>query len=1127
MRCSKCGSDNREGRKFCTSCGASLIAACPKCGAAIQPGERFCGECGGPLPVPAAAPSAPKASAVIDDSGPAPNGANSVPEGERKLITALFADIKGSTELMREIDPEEARALIDPVLQLMMDAVHRYDGYVAQSTGDGIFAMFGAPVAHEDHPQRALHAALAIQQELRTHNERLAEREDHRLKPVALEARIGINTGEAVLRIVNTGGHTEYSPVGHVANLAARMQAVAPTGSIVITEETRRLVEGYFSLRALGPTEIKGIVERVNVYEVIGPGRARGHFERAAQRGLTRFVGREHELAELRRALEFATGGRGQIVAVVAEAGTGKSRLFYEFKATLPDACKLLEAYSVSHGKASAWLPVLELLRDYFNIEEADDPISRREKVRAGQEALDPSLSDVLPYLFGLLGIQEDSDPLAHMDPQARRQRTLDAIKRIILQESLSQPIVLIFEDLHWIDSQTQALLDLLADSLASARVLLLVNYRPEYRHEWGNKSCYTQLRLETLTAGAANEMLTTLLGDNVELHQFKRTIIERTQGNPFFIEEMLQALFDEGALVRNGMVKVTRPLAPARLPPTVQGILAARIDRQPAEHKQLLQTLAVIGRQARLGLIRQLVPTAELQLRRRLAELQASEFIYEQPALSDAEYVFKHALTQEVAYNSMLIERRKVLHERAGQVLESMFSDHLDDHVSELARHYSSSGNISKAIDYLQRAGQQALQRCASADATCSLASAIDLLDKLPDKAERIQRELPLQMALGSAFILLDSWAAREVGLAFARALEICEQLSSPPEVFFALFGLWSNYQVRGDYRVAGDRARNLIKLAQSTGNHTHLVLAHFAMSETLLHAGKLTLAGKHQEALLSLYDEVSDRPLAFRIGADAKQHILSYAGWNLWLRGHPDQALQLAKQSVAFAQRLSHPRSVAAAQVFLNMVQCYRREREAVEDTAKRVITISTEYGFRYWLLAARLHAGWAMTEQGRYEEGIELMQRVLATQHKGGADICRTNCLCMVAEACMKANRLDDAFSTVSEALAAVDQQEERYYEAEIHRIRGEVLLRQDHSNNAQAEKCFRKAIEIAREQSGKSLELRATTSLARLLMKQGRRDGAHSMLAEIYGWFTEGFDTADLKEAKALLSELARD
>jgi class 3 adenylate cyclase len=475
MRCSKCGFENPEGMKFCGQCTNALALVCPKCRFENPPGFKFCGQCSAALAPPEKQLIVTTLNRV-DESAPS----TAIPEGERKTVTALFADIKGSTEMMRDLDPEEARAIVDPALKLMIDAAHRYDGYVVQSTGDGIFALFGAPVAHEDHPQRALHAAIAMRDSLRRSGKELKERG----RP-GVEVRIGINTGEVVLRMIHTGGHTEYTPVGHVANLAARMQTVAPAGGIVISEDTRHLVAGYFDLRELGPTEVKGLEEPINVYEVIGAGPLHGHFDLAVRRGLTKFVGRESELKQMVHALELARDGHGQIVAVVAEAGTGKSRLFYEFKATLPAECRVLEAYSVSHGKASAWLPVLELLHDYFGIQQLDDPATRREKLRAAIAALDPALSDIHSYLFTLLGIPDSPDPLAQMDPQIKRRRTLDAIKRIILRESLNQPTVVIFEDLHWIDGETQALLDLLADGFANARVLLLVNYRPEYRHEW------------------------------------------------------------------------------------------------------------------------------------------------------------------------------------------------------------------------------------------------------------------------------------------------------------------------------------------------------------------------------------------------------------------------------------------------------------------------------------------------------------------------------------------------------------------------------------------------------------------------------------------------------------------
>jgi class 3 adenylate cyclase len=767
MLCAKCNYDNPADASFCEGCGSKLELACPACKTSASPGARFCKKCGTAIGV--ARPDSHAAGLLSEpeirvaaESG----SAFEAGEGERKTVTALFADIKGSTEMMRDLDPEEARAIVDPALKLMIDAAHRYDGYVVQSTGDGIFALFGAPAAYEDHPQRALYAALGMQEALQEHAERLAAQG----KP-APQARVGVNTGEVVMRTVETGGRVEYAPVGHVANLAARLQGVAPAGGIVISDETHRLVEGYFELRDLGATEVKGISEPVNVYEVLGAGPVRGHFELAARRGLTKFVGREREVAEMKRALELARAGHGQIVAAVADAGTGKSRLVYEFKQLIPSDCKVLEAYSVSHGKASAYLPVLELLYQYFGIEDADDRAQRRAKIEARLGALDPALNDTLPLLFTLMGLHEGPDPIAQMDPQIRRRRMLDAIKRIILRESLNQPVVIIFEDLHWIDGETQALLDLLADGIANARVLLLVNYRPEYHHEWGNKSYYSQLWLDALGRESAGEMLSTLLGDGVELNPLKRLIIERTEGNPFFIEEMVQALFDEGALVRNGAVKVTRSLLQVRLPPTVQGILAARIDRLGVEQKDLLQTLAVMGRESPVALIRKVATRPEGALELTLSELQTQEFIYEQPAASGVEYTFKHALTQEVAYNSMLFERRKPLHERAAGAIESLFADRLDDHLSDLAHHYSRSDNVTKAVEYLGRAGQQAMQRSAHVDAISSLSAAIDLLQGLPDSLERINENCPSSWPLARRYSRLKAGVRRKLSeLSLAR---------------------------------------------------------------------------------------------------------------------------------------------------------------------------------------------------------------------------------------------------------------------------------------------------------------------------------------------------------------------
>jgi class 3 adenylate cyclase/predicted ATPase len=1143
MRCSNCGNDNPASSRFCNQCGSALATTCHKCAAENGSGAKFCSQCGESLESLSRIGLKPAHLRGHDAEAARVRSAEDARlDGERKTVTALFADIKGSTELMRDLDPEEAQAVIDPVLQLMIDVVHRYDGYVVQSAGDGIFALFGAPVAHEDHPKRAVHAAIAMRDALRHRNV------DQPGRP-AIDARIGVNTGEVVLRLVHTGGHTEYTPVGHAANLAARMQSAAPAGGIVISEETRRLVEGYFELRESGHTEVKGVAQPVTVYEVIGAGPLHGHFDLAVRRGLTKFVGRESELKQMAHALELAHGGHGQIVAVMAEAGTGKSRLFYEFKATLPADYKVLEAYSVSHDKASAWLPVLTLLHGYFGIQEADDPRTRREKLRTVLAALDPALSKTEPYLFALLAIPESPDPLAQMDAQVKRRRMLDALKWIVQRESVKQPVVIIFEDLHWIDDQTQALLDLLADGIANARLLMLVNYRPEYRHEWTNKSCYSQLRLDPLGPESAAEMLATLLDDSVELNSLKRLVVERTEGNPFFIEEMVQALFDQGVIVRDGphpdplpggegskgreqrigTVKVARSLAQVRLPPTVQGLLASRIDRLPPAHKELVQTLAVMGRESPLGLIRQVASLGDEELEPRLSALQAGEFIYETPAAAGIEYTFKHPLTQEVAYNSLLSERRKLLHERAGAALESMYAAQLDDHLTELARHYSHSDNVTKAVEYLGRAGQQALERSAYAEGINSLRAAIDLLAKLPDSPERLQRELHLQLALGPAYFAIDGWGAPGAERAHTRARELCETIGDLPELFPASFGLWAIYLQHDELRTAYELAEQLLRRAASARDPTLLVYAHLALGKTALWMGELPCAKQQLELALSFYDRERHRPLASRYaGADAGVMCRSYLGLTLWSLGYPEQALAQGKEALTLGRELSHPNSLDVAKFFYADVRHLRRDRDAraVQESAERSIESIVAQGYfaSGGSAIATMVRGWAMALQGR-EEGVAEIQKGLAVRRAAGGEVAQPTYLGMLAEASLATGRLGDGLTALTEALAIANDLEDRWYEAETHRLSGELLLRQNDLDTTAAQNCFERAIEISRKQGAKSFELRATMSLARLLVKQGRRHEARAMLTEIYNWFTEGFDTPDLKDAKSLLDELS--
>jgi class 3 adenylate cyclase/predicted ATPase len=1085
--------------------------------------------------------------------------ARGAPDGERKTITALFADIKGSMSLLEDLDPEEARRLIDPALQLMMEAVHRYEGYVAQSLGDGIFALFGAPIAHEDHAHRALYAALRMQEQIRRYADKL------RLEGgVPIQIRVGLNTGEVVLRSIRTDDlRTDYVPIGHATSLAARMESLADPGTIVVTEPTYKLTEGYFAFNPLGAALVKGVSEPVPIYEVLGVGPLRTRLQVAARRGLVRFVGRQPELAQMQRAWEQAQRGQGQIVAVVGEPGVGKSRLCYEFKLLSQRDGLVLETFSVSHGKAYPYLPLIELLQHYFQIPPQDDERRRQEKVTGKVLTLDRRLEDALPYLGALLGCAEPAAALAQMDRQIKRRRTFEAISRVLLRESLNQPLFLLVEDLHWLDRETEAWLHLLSERVATARILLLVNYRPEYQHPWGSKTYYTQLRLDPLGREEAEALLTALLGESrggvTQPRQgLKQLILAKTEGNPFFMEEIVQALVEQGVLVRDpgagGVAfkpaSTTTPLTKIQLPPTVQGVLAARIDRLGADEKALLQTLAVIGKEFSLSLLRYVVDKPEDELHQLLSHLQAAEFIYEQPAFPEPEYTFKHALTQEVAYNSVLLERRKGLHERAAQATETLFHERLEEHYSELAHHYRRSGNTEKAVEYLQRAGRQAMQRSAYAEAIGHLTIALELLKTLPDTPERIQQELVLQTALGPALMATKGYAAPEVEHAYARARELCQLVMEAPQVSRVLRGLRVFYFVRAEFQTARELGEQLLSLAERQHDPALLLEAHLALGGTLFYLGELTRARAHLEQGIAFYDSQPHRSHALHYGEDPGVGCRGFAARTLWHLGYPQQALQRNYEGLTLAQNLAHPQSLAFMLYHAAVVHQLRREGQLTQTRAEAVIALSSEQEFALFFAVGTVLRGWALAEQGQAEEGIAHIRQGLAAYRVTGAELGQPYILALLAEAYGNVGQTEEGLSALAEALALVNKTQERWWEAELYRLKGELLRRQAVGAGvnpipmeasqwaaadggatgrspllSEAEGCFQRALDVARHRQAKPLELRAAMSLGRLWQRQGRRQEAQQLVAGIYDWFTEGFDTADLREAKARLGELS--
>jgi class 3 adenylate cyclase/tetratricopeptide (TPR) repeat protein len=1084
-----------------------------------SPGARFCKKCGSALVAIGSdsSPTSPPESLikVTADSG----FALEVIDGERKTVTALFADLKGSMELMEDLDPEEARSIIDPALKLMIDATHHYDGYVVQSTGDGIFALFGAPAAHEDHPQRALHAALRMRDEMIRYSAKLREAGNP-----PLEVRVGINTGETVVRSIRTGDtHTEYTPIGHSTGLASRMQTLAPTGSIAVTGATEKLCAGYFAFKPLGPTRVKGVSEPVQVFEVIGLGPLRTRLQRAAGRGLTKFVGREREIEALRHAASMARDGHGQIAAAMAVAGTGKSRLFFEFKSTSAAGWMVLEAFSVSHGKASAYLPVIDLLHTYFKIVGEDDQRTRREKVAGKLTMLDRTFDDTLPYLFALLGIAEGEDPLGAMGPQIKKRRTLDAIKRILLRESLNQPLIVIFEDLHWIDEETQGFLNLLADSIGTAKVLLLVNYRPEYSHQWNSKTYYTQLRLDPLGREGADEMLNALVGDGAEMRPLKRLIIERTQGNPFFMEETFQVLLDEGTLVRDGSsVRLTKPFSELKIPPTVQAILTARIDRLPPDEKDLLQALAVIGKEFQLNLIREVTGKSNDELQRMLGDLQLAEFIYEQPAVGDLEYSFVHALTQEVAYNSVLMERRRATHQRTGDAIEAIFKERLEDHFSELARHYLLTNDFEKAIRYSQAAAQQAANRLAFAEAGGTVEAALKLLQNLPDDTARMRAELALRSTQHAVVTVIHGIASHERQRVIERMCELGERLGETAVQLHGLVYLAYTYFPRGEALQTLEIGERCLKLAEGEEDSGMLSSAHLAAAFGAHACGHLDDAVSHyQEAILQAKQAGGQ---GFVGPLDPWTASATQLACVLQLLGRSTEAIPLAQEGLDHAREVQNLFSLGHGEAVMGWLHQYRQEPKITRTYADAGVALAEEHGFSEWMAWGIFHRGWVMAERGEVEKGVAEMEEGIAGFERLGGVPRKQFARAMLAQGYQRLGRYDQALAIFDHALAHLERSGEMIDTAEILRLKGELLLVRDAVPD-EAERCFRSAIALAREQKARWWELRATVSLARLLDKQGRSAEASTMLAGIYNWFTEGFDTADLKSAKALLDELS--
>ena len=1096
MRCPSCGHDNPQDAGFCGQCAASLAkpVTCPSCGRESPQAQRFCNGCGKPLADTAKHAAAPDPRAYTPKHlAEKILNSRSALEGERKQVTVLFADVKGSMDLAGQVDPEAWHGIMDRFFAILSDGVHRFEGTVNQYTGDGIMALFGAPIAHEDHARRACYTALHLTEELRRYARAL--RRDHGLN---FAVRMGLNSGEVVVGKIGDNLRMDYTAQGHTVGLAARMEDLAESGKAYLTEATATLVSGYFRLEDLGRFTVKGVPESVHVFELQGVGALRTPLERSRARGFSRFVGRADEMAALEAALARAVEGSGQVVGVVANPGLGKSRLCFEFvERCRAHGITVYEAHGVSHGKLIPFLPVLELYRAFFRITEQDSDEAAREKIAGRMLLLDEALRDALPPMFDFLGVPDPERPVPQMRPEERQRQLLAIVKRVAQARSRREPAVVLLEDLHWFDEASEAVLEVLVETAASTRTLLAVNFRPEYHAGWMQKSYYQQLPLLPLAPEAIAELMQDLLGTDPSLAALGSRIRERTGGTPFFIEEVVQALAETGRLEgAKGAYRLVRPVAELALPGTVQAVLAARIDRLAEREKQVLQTAAVIGREFAEPILGRVVELPEAELAAALRKLRAAELIYEEALYPQAEYIFKHALTQEVAYNSLLNERRLTLHEKAGEAIEMVFDGRLEEHWSQLAHHFSHSRNTEKAVDYLTLAARQAIERSAIREGIASLKLALELVGSLPRSADTQRRELLALTTIGPALIATHGHSSAEVAATYARAAELAQVSGDSRLLFSVLVGLWLSCIVRGECRKALATGQQLFALAQTLDDPCLLAEAHSAVGRALFFdLGCLSAARTHFEAAVSLYEPEMHRVLIALGGEDTGITGLSFLSFSLWLLGYPEQASERSERALALARHVVTPFSLGYASIFSAVTRCLRREPELARERAEISIALAAEHGFPLWNAWGEIMRGWALAEQGGGEESFEQLRHGLDSWRAIDARILLPLLIGLLADALRKSGRLEEAGAALAEAFAAAEQNEETWWNGELHRVRGELFLAAPaNATGDGAEHCFRQAIELARQQGAKSLELRAVTSLSRLLQSHGKRDEA---------------------------------
>jgi class 3 adenylate cyclase/tetratricopeptide (TPR) repeat protein len=1040
---------------------------------------------------------------------------------ERRQLSVMFCDVVGSTALATRLDLEDLRELIGAYHRVVAEVLTRFGGFVAKYMGDGVLAYFGYPHAHEDDPERAVRAGLAVIDAV------------NRLEaPQPLRVRLGIATGLAVVGdLIGSGAAEERGVVGETPNLAARLQGLAAPDTLVISEGMRQQIGALFAIEDLGPQQLAGFAEPQRAWRVVGESGVESRFEALRATSLTPLVGREEEIELLLRRWRQAKAGEGRVVLISGEAGIGKSRLTAALRDRLEGEDYIRLRYFASpHHQESALNPFIAQL-ERAALFERDDPVERKlDKFEALLAPASPSADD-LGLLAELLSLPAASRyPLPPSTPQRKKEKTFTALLHQFEALARQKPVLMVFEDLHWIDPSSRELLDRTIERIASLPVLLVTTFRPEFAAPWSGLPQVTALTVARLDRRSGAAIVEGIAGNRALSTEVAAEIVERADGVPLFVEELTRAVLeagDRGEGIEKTLAAAVSPSA--AVPAALHAPLMARLDRLGQTAKEIAQIAAAIGREFSYELLALAAQRREADLQDALGRLGEAGLVFSRGAPPHATYLFKHALVRDAAYGSLLRRRREELHARIATALEADFADRIALEPELLARHLTDAGLLERAIPWWQRAGERATERSANLEAIAHLKRGIEILGRLPESRQRDEQELLLQAALMGPFMAKEGYASAALERTAKRAVELGGQIGAgSPAQFQAVLARvrLTNFGIsRGELGTGRALHEETLSLAKDQRVPLLLSLAHYNGGYLHFCLGDLAAARRHYEDGLAVYDPERDPTEAARAGFDSRTLCHSYLGLVLLYQGYPDEALRHAEQAIVAGRAASHPLSEAAALSCAAILHQWRGEVMLCLERAEAALAVATEQVLPFHVARAMVLSGRALVKTGRAEEGLARLRAGLDAYRATDDKFNEPHWLALLAEACLTAGRIEEGRSAVREALAVIEETEIRYYEAETNRLEGELLLAAKEPDESGAEASFRKAIAMARALQAKSWELRTATSYARLMREQGRVSEARDLLAPVYAWFTEGFDTKDLKKAKALLEELA--